>query len=997
MPDVFLPVASDIFPWLWGMAILALVVLAAIQAYYGRRLKTSEAPGRIVSLELAGTKDRTQRILDSWDRVPGARADAIQGLCWDFGFLAAYAIVLSHGCAWAGRAASGAWGWPAAKKAGDVIAWLVWLAAFCDAGENLCLLRQLKTSARPILARASRILAVVKFALIVLELATVAVGLTAAWPYLGAHVQFAAAHPGLVLVLAVLYGMVYGLIGTENGIPALFWHDRFRARLAASCGATLLLLELGVIVYDQDRDDRQGLVATVTRELPCNSPEPAAVDNVAHLSCFLVRGGVPMLLLLAAPAIIPSLFPNVPKTPMKRGGLGFDVSSRMRERAEQWGREDGRNLERAFQAAPGSCRWLPARLWGSLTWLLGMALGIGVLVMLAALAVDLNAWSLDRSNGGTWWISPSLLFLAALVVLFGWANNSPYKLRFPNMEAYDPEPAITRWPVLDPLCRAALRWLGDDPAARTRVPLRKVVAKQYLSPGGPPDMTADGAKLIEDETALAAWLTRVQQRDGKLPRLAVVVASGGATRSAYWTATVLERIEEVLPEFSRHVRVIAGASGGMLGIGCYIKELRARLGTAAAPQHRAFPHTVPPDSIQKVARFIALQEVWRSLFPFRWHMDRGVVLEDDWGLGIPIQDLRAQEERGEIPSVIFSPMIVDDGRRLLVSNLDLWQISGAQGGMLVENDAGTRSHDYSLSALEFFRLFPLATGFRLATAIRMNASFPYVSPAVNLPCDPPRRVVDAGYYDNYGVQVASAWIRKNLDWLLHNTSGVVLVQLRAAISQKARLEVADAPTGIGATMSRGFQFFSSPLTAVAQAWYTVSAFTNDQDVQNLSDLFTDRFLRVRTGIDPTAATAAQRAEARAFFTTTVFENSAVVSFGAQPADYWPGDAPSGSIPSTEVALDWYLSDAEREGMDTAIPRLPGLETVEAITGATAAAPAPPPPGSNWTVPANRLARINWLVAQVAATHGVERDIWLKELEQARNFERLVQLRQWWRR
>jgi hypothetical protein len=342
-------------------------------------------------------------------------------------------------------------------------------------------------------------------------------------------------------------------------------------------------------------------------------------------------------------------------------------------------------------------------------------------------------------------------------------------------------------------------------------------------------------------------------------------------------------------------------------------------------------------------------------------------------------------------------MIVDDGRRLLISNLDLWQLSGAQGGMLVQNDAGLRSHDYSLTALEFFRLFPLAKGFQLATAIRMNASFPFVSPAVNLPCDPPRRVVDAGYYDNYGVQVASAWICNRLDWLLKNTSGVILVQIRDAVSQKERLEVADAPAGLLATIGRGFQFFSSPLDAATEARYTVSAFTNDQDVQNLSERFTDRFLRVRAEIDPSKANEAQLQEARSFFTTAVFENSAVVSFGAHPADYWPGDEHSGSIPASEVALDWYLSDAEREGLDTAIPRLEDMETVAAITSATVPASAPPPPGSDWKDPANRLARLDWLRDKVAATHDAERDRWLKELEQARNFERLVQLRQWWHR
>src|SRR5207245_1152127 len=112
--------------------------------------------------------------------------------------------------------------------------------------------------------------------------------------------------------------------------------------------------------------------------------------------------------------------------------------------------------------------------------------------------------------------------------------------------------------------------------------------------------------------------------------------------------------------------------------------------------------------------------------------------------------------------IVFSPMMIEDGRQLLISNLDLGH--GRDGKLLPTvmtrgrhvsyNNDGKELQDVSLSGLEFFRLFPEAwKTFLIASAVRMNASFPYVSPAVNLPSDPPRRVVDAGYYDNYGIQI----------------------------------------------------------------------------------------------------------------------------------------------------------------------------------------------------------------------------------------------------
>ena len=69
--------------------------------------------------------------------------------------------------------------------------------------------------------------------------------------------------------------------------------------------------------------------------------------------------------------------------------------------------------------------------------------------------------------------------------------------------------------------------------------------------------------------------------------------------------------------------------------------------------------------------------------------------------------------------------------------------------------------------------------------MRMSATFPYVTSAVVLPTDPPRHVVDAGYYDNYGVNLAASWIASHGDWIRRNTSGVLVVQIRASATRSA--------------------------------------------------------------------------------------------------------------------------------------------------------------------------------------------------------------------
>jgi hypothetical protein len=265
--------------------------------------------------------------------------------------------------------------------------------------------------------------------------------------------------------------------------------------------------------------------------------------------------------------------------------------------------------------------------------------------------------------------------------------------------------------------------------------------------------------------------------------------------------------------------------------------------------------------------------------PFVKRGDRGRTLEETWirwtggrdsPLGRPLQSYAADERLGWRPSLVFTPMMVEDGRRLLISNLDLAFATRNVGGLLIEpssrkierpaiqgGDFDESIHEeddvFSLSAVEFFRLFPEAHDFRVTTAIRMSASFPWVSPAVNLPTLPPRRVVDAAYYDNYGVNLSALWLSKMSDWLEANTSGVLVVQIRDNVSQGARTEIdfdragpEDAPLDrlvwhAGSRLLRpGLQAISTPLIGITNARTWTMAFRNDEQVDLQDLLFDDR-------------------------------------------------------------------------------------------------------------------------------------------------------------
>ena len=106
---------------------------------------------------------------------------------------------------------------------------------------------------------------------------------------------------------------------------------------------------------------------------------------------------------------------------------------------------------------------------------------------------------------------------------------------------------------------------------------------------------------------------------------------------------------------------------------------------------------------------------------------------------------------------------------------------------MVQNNATENIHKFNLSeGIEFRRFFKdqEADSLLFTSAIRMSATFPFVTPVVSLPSDPIIDVVDAGGRDNYGVESTLKFIYTFRNWISTNTSGVVIVQIRDRRKQK---------------------------------------------------------------------------------------------------------------------------------------------------------------------------------------------------------------------
>ena len=180
-------------------------------------------------------------------------------------------------------------------------------------------------------------------------------------------------------------------------------------------------------------------------------------------------------------------------------------------------------------------------------------------------------------------------------------------------------------------------------------------------------------------------------------------------------------------------------------------------------------------------------------------------------------------------------MTVEDGRQLLITNLDLDQMTENRANRLTTDD-DKEGNLLSREGNELFKFFPNGgIEFTLATATRMSASFPFVMPAVELPTNPPLRVVDAGYYDNFGVGVAATWLFTHRQWVRDNYSGVVLLQIRDGMSGPVRRRE-KSPADAEGTAS-GIGWLTAPLEGLYNMRTYSTAFRNDTLLHLIHELF----------------------------------------------------------------------------------------------------------------------------------------------------------------
>ncbi len=633
--------------------------------------------------------------------------------------------------------------------------------------------------------------------------------------------------PSVLAVLALVVLILFG-VGRGLGLPRLFWNTDWQRQFAAGAATAALFLEVDLVVY------------LLGAHAAFPELRGAALFSGCSVLCWFA------IVLVASRGVGRSRSSEAEPLPEQRTAPAIRQAT-----------DTGPSFKRTKGVSP-----LPF-FAGSLT-------AAGALLFLAFLVLKLPALALPAPVAG-WVPEPATLDQRLHNVAFAGAIGFLMLFLMSRKTA----PAAVALSCLLALVvavhgffsfffqAAALEFLALGSllllSGRVRYKLRlRDLAADYGQPSlhpYPPQGVQPAADLLSFDAPLSVRLGQSARRP-----LVVVCTSGGGIRAATWTAAILGRLND-LPHLRGALAWVSGASGGMVGAAHWLACL-------AGNGHVAWERLaegVARDSLDEVARTLVFNDVPMAFVPFPNARDRGQALEATWcqhatklggNLGAPLSSLRQGEAEGRWPSLVFSPMLVEDGRRLLLSNVDLSPVTDHYARWL--SSAATPSSPStglaSRSAYSLADLVPNALGrVSLATAARLVASFPYASPAVSLPTMPRRRVVDAGYFDNYGLELACGWLRvlleRRRERLVAGCSGILVIQIRDNVSElsvnpqtpaeldRLRENAAEEDTAAW----RGLEGLTSPPEAVLSARDRATLFRNDAQLEAVSSLYSQAF------------------------------------------------------------------------------------------------------------------------------------------------------------
>lgn len=359
------------------------------------------------------------------------------------------------------------------------------------------------------------------------------------------------------------------------------------------------------------------------------------------------------------------------------------------------------------------------------------------------------------------------------------------------------------------------------------------------------NIAADKKHFIE---VLNKWKAR--QKTAR-PVMYLISTSGGGARSAAFTMNALQRLDSLLGgQLMSQTMLINGASGGMLGA-AYFRELYFEKikGRNIDLQDKQYVENITKDLLNPLFSSFITRDIMGPVQKFtangyEYAKDRGYAFErklNENTAGVMDKTLREYvqpEAAAQLPTMFFNSVITRDGRKMMISTHPVRFL------MKPISDSSRQLTPVDPDAIDFHSFFRKqdAINMNVLSALRMNATFPYVLPNVWLPTQPVIDVMDAGLRDNFGQEACLRFINTFKDWLKANTSQVVLLQLR-----DRSLSDWDKPFEGNSLMS----FLTKPFLILQNNWYRMQDYQQYDQLQYLSNMYGPGFQSITFQYVPT--------------------------------------------------------------------------------------------------------------------------------------------------
>jgi Patatin-like phospholipase len=352
----------------------------------------------------------------------------------------------------------------------------------------------------------------------------------------------------------------------------------------------------------------------------------------------------------------------------------------------------------------------------------------------------------------------------------------------------------------------------------------------------PEKIAADKANMMQ---LLANW--KKKQTEEK-PVMIFINVSGGGLRSGTFVMNTIQKLDSAVNgKLMSHTMLISGASGGMLAA-TYYRELylQKQKDSLLNLSNPAYSVNIAKDLLNPLFSSMVARDIFSpaqkfTVGKYKYVKDRGYAFEQKLNrnsgniLDKQLQEYAVDEKNAAIPLMIFNSTIGRDGRKMMICSQPI-SFMMKPFGLVNEMQASPDAVDF---AAMFAKQNPL--NIRLLTALRMNASFPYVLPNVWLPSNPVIDVLDAGLRDNYGQETTLRFLENFKEWLKENTSSIIVLQI-----QDRQQDNWQQPFETGSITD----VLVKPGTMLQHNWYKLQSFSETDQYSYLQAGFGEQLQRI---------------------------------------------------------------------------------------------------------------------------------------------------------